>query len=158
MTQKEMTTLRLSLENKIRRQRVVIGELTDKLKAAEAELRVAYAGSLNCRNVIDYALEGRDMKRQPITPHALAQAGEDSPTQDIPTLETHDCSDSTLLRAAIYNAHTKELHITFRTTGATYRFDDIPLELWQDLGRSTSKGTFFIRRIRNCGFGGVPVE
>lgn len=73
-------------------------------------------------------------------------------------VETLDCTGSTLLSNATYNYQTHELVATFRSTSQSYRFTDVPSDVWERVCISPSKGAAFIRLVRNGGYGSTIVD
>jgi hypothetical protein len=55
---------------------------------------------------------------------------------------------STLLNAATYQDQTAILELEFRS-GSNYRYSDVPIEAYQELVLSESKGQYFNQRICN---------
>lgn len=78
--------------------------------------------------------------------------------QGPPTLMQAECPDSTLIRDILYNPETRELCVTFRTTGKSYKYLNIPQDIWDELLDAKSAGAYFIKNIRNGGFGGMPID
>ena len=56
---------------------------------------------------------------------------------------------STVIRYFRYNATERELHVTF-VTGRQYVYEDVPPDVFEAFRGAFSKGTFLIRKIRNC--------
>lgn len=78
--------------------------------------------------------------------------------QGPPTLMQAECPDSTLIRDILYNPETRELCVTFRTTGKSYKYLNIPQDIWDELLDAKSAGAYFIKNIRNSGFRGMPID
>jgi len=55
--------------------------------------------------------------------------------------------ESSSLHAVGYAPETKSLRVTFRN-GSTYRYFDVPYEVFQDLLHANSKGRYFNDSIR----------
>lgn len=55
---------------------------------------------------------------------------------------------STLLNAATYQEQTAILELEFRS-GSNYRYSDVPIQAYQELVLSESKGQYFNQHIRN---------
>jgi hypothetical protein len=56
---------------------------------------------------------------------------------------------SAALQSVAYHEAEQALYATFRTSGRTYVYEDVPQELYDALIFSDSIGAFFNRRIRD---------
>ena len=57
-----------------------------------------------------------------------------------------------------YEPRGRTLDVVFRATGETYRYFDVPREVWQAFVRSPSKGTFLNTTFKDGGYGYRKVE
>ncbi len=73
--------------------------------------------------------------------------------QDLPTLLTVDCEDSTMFSDASYDQHRRVMRLTFRSSGQVHEFIDVPYSIWEGLTLAESKGAYFNRIIRSQHFG-----
>jgi hypothetical protein len=55
---------------------------------------------------------------------------------------------STVIRTFSYDPDEHRLHVTF-VNGRRYSYADVPPELFEEMGRAFSKGSFFNRRVRD---------
>jgi hypothetical protein len=55
---------------------------------------------------------------------------------------------STVIREFNYEPEGRQLRVTF-VNGRRYRYDEVPAELFEEMKRSFSKGSFFNRRVRD---------
>jgi len=56
--------------------------------------------------------------------------------------------ESSSLRSIGYDRRTATLEIEF-DGGGVYRYEDVPLEIWQGLRQADSKGKFFQANVRD---------
>lgn len=57
--------------------------------------------------------------------------------------------DSSHIEAIGYDGETKQLHVRFLRSGATYVYDDVDEWVFDELRQSESKGKYFNREIRD---------
>jgi hypothetical protein len=55
---------------------------------------------------------------------------------------------STVIRQFRYEPERRELLVTF-VNGREYSYEDVPVELFEEMRRAFSKGVFFNRRVRD---------
>lgn len=55
--------------------------------------------------------------------------------------------DSSCIRAVAYDDQKNALYIRFKTL-ATYRYDEVPADEYDNLIQASSKGRYFVARIR----------
>lgn len=55
---------------------------------------------------------------------------------------------SSVVAEMIYNEHTETLRIVY-VSGMVYDYKKVPLEVYQQMRRATSKGTFLNQHIKN---------
>ncbi|CAN5277102.1 KTSC domain-containing protein [soil metagenome] len=55
---------------------------------------------------------------------------------------------SSVIARIDYNAHSRELHVTF-TSGRRYRYSGVPAEVYFQFCRAASKGEFFNALIKD---------
>jgi hypothetical protein len=61
---------------------------------------------------------------------------------------THDTPNSTNIARLKYDEQTRHLDIEFRS-GKTYRYLNVPMDVWNDFTQAPSAGFFFTKRIRD---------
>lgn len=57
--------------------------------------------------------------------------------------------DSSVMHAVEHDPRTSNLTVHFHS-GAVYRYEDVPADLYEALLAAESKGRFFAERIRGC--------
>jgi hypothetical protein len=60
------------------------------------------------------------------------------------------CLQSTALKSVSYDEGHRALRATFRDSGRTYVYEDVPQELYDALLFADSIGTFFNAHVRDC--------
>jgi hypothetical protein len=68
---------------------------------------------------------------------------------------THDTPNSSNIAQVKYDDDRGTLYIDFRS-GKTYRYDDVPYEIWNGLLEAPSVGQYFNQNIKNQ-YKGIPV-
>lgn len=57
-------------------------------------------------------------------------------------------TDSSLITHIIYDDSTNEMEVTF-TSGNAHLYQDVPKSLYEEFIASKSKGSFFVKNIKN---------
>ncbi len=65
---------------------------------------------------------------------------------------------SSVIYGMRYEPRGRTLDVVFRATGETYRYFDVPREVWRAFLRSSSKGTFLNTTFKDGGYGYRKLE
>ena len=65
---------------------------------------------------------------------------------------------SSVIERMSYNARRRVLTIVFRDGRGTYRYFDVPAEVWAAFQAAASKGTYLNETFKEMGFGYEKVE